>query len=98
MNTCNEGEGQSGAHLNNGPTPTISGAAATAITPAIAPSKTPQTELIEVPAPAIASAVSPIESEKTDAAKTDSLGTPPSKSAIEPAMPNIKASETEALK
>jgi hypothetical protein len=98
MDVCTETEGQSAAKLKDTVTPTTAGAAATAIEPAAAPSKTPQAELIEVPAPAAASAVSPIESGKADGAKTDNLGTRPSKTAVEPALPNTKAGalDTEA--
>jgi hypothetical protein len=97
MQNFNESGRQSVAGVHSSDAATLTGAAATAIEPATAPSETPQTELIEVPAPASASAVSPIESEKADGAKTDNLGTWPSKPAVEPALPNTKigASETE---
>ena len=97
MDVCNEAEGQSAAKLKDTATPTTASAAATAIEPAATPSKKPQTELIEVPTRAMASLVPPLESDNTDGAKTDSLGTRPSKAAIEPALPNTKAgaSETE---
>jgi hypothetical protein len=93
MDMCNEAEGQSAAKLNDTATPTT---AATAIEPAAAPSKTPQ--LIEMPAPEMASVASPIESEKTAGSNTDGLETPLSKPA-ELAMPNInEVSETEPPK
>jgi hypothetical protein len=97
MDVCNEAEGQSAAKSKDTATPTTAGVGATAIEPAAAPSKKPQTALIAVPASAVALAVSPLESEKAVGAKTDSLGTRPSKPAIEPALPITKAdaSETE---
>jgi hypothetical protein len=97
MENCNESERQSLAGAHSTDAATVTGAAATVIEPAAAPSKKPQTELIEVPTPAMASLVPPLESDNTDGAKTDSLGTRPSKAAIEPALPNTiaGASETE---
>jgi len=97
MENCNESGRRSGAVAHSTDAATVTGAAATVIEPAAAPSKKPQTELIEVPTRAMASLVPPLESDNTDGAKTDSLGTRPSKAAIESALPNTKAgaSETE---
>ena len=93
MDMCNEAEGRSAAKLNDTATLTTAAATATAIEPAAGPS-TPQ--LIEMPAPELASVASPIESEKTDGSKTDGLETPLSNPAVEPALPNInEVSETE---
>ena len=92
MDMCNEAEGRSAAKLNDTATLTT----ATAIEPAAGP-RTPQ--LIEMPAPELASVASLIESEKTAGSKTDGLETPLSKPAVEPALPNInEVSETEPPK
>src|SRR6516165_1218443 len=98
MENCNESEPQSVAGPHSTDAATLTGASATVIEPATAPSQKPQTELIEVPAPAMASVVSPLENEKTGGSKTVGLETPPSKPAVEPALRNTKAgvSETEA--
>jgi hypothetical protein len=98
MENCNESGRRSGAVAHSTDAATITSVTATAIEPAAAASNKPQTELIQVPAPELASTVSPIESEKADGAKTDNLGTRPLKPANEPALPNTKAgaSETEA--
>jgi hypothetical protein len=95
MEYCNESERQSVAGAHSTDAATLTGAAATAIEPAAAPSKKPQTALIAVPAPAMGSAVSPLETEKADGAKTDSLGTRPSKPAVDPALPITKADASE---
>ena len=92
MDMCNEAEGRSAAKLNDTATLTT----ATAIEPAAGP-RTPQ--LIEMPAPELASVASPIESEKTAGSKTDGLETRVSNPAVEPALPNInEVSETEPPK
>ena len=89
MDMCNEAEGRSAAKLNDTATLTT----ATAIEPAARPS-TPQ--LIEMPAPELASVASPIESEITAGSKTDELETRLSNPSVEPALPNInEVSETE---
>ena len=93
MDMCNEAEGRSAAKLNDTATLTTAAATATAIEPAAGPS-TPQ--LIEMPAPELASVASPIESEITAGSKTDELETRLSNPAVEPALPNInEVSETE---
>ena len=93
MDMCNEAEGRSAAKLNDTATLTTAAATATAIEPAAGPS-TPQ--LIEMPAPELASVASPIESETTAGSKTDELETRLSNPAVEPALPNInEVSETE---
>jgi len=96
MDMCNQAEGRSAAKLNDTATLTTAAATATAIEPAAGPS-TPQ--LIEMPAPELASVASPIESEKTAGSKTDGLETRVSNPAVEPALPNInEVSETEPPK
>jgi hypothetical protein len=95
MENCNESERQSVTGAQATDAATLMGAAATVIEPAAAPSKKPQTELIEVRVPEISAAVSHIESEKTEGAKPDSLGTRPSKAAVEPALLNTKAGASE---
>ena len=96
MDMCNQAEGRSAAKLNDTATLTTAAATATAIEPAAGP-RTPQ--LIEMPAPELASVASPIESEKTAGSKTDGLETRVSNPAVEPALPNInEVSETEPPK